>query len=38
MVVAAVWHMAGHYGQLVEYLRMDGIVPPPTQKYGLAVR
>lgn len=38
IAVAAVWHIADHYGQLVEYLRMNGIVPPPTQRYGLAVR
>lgn len=38
VAVAAVWHMADHYGQLVEYLRMNRIVPPSTQKYGLAVR
>jgi DinB family protein len=36
--VASVWHMTDHYGQLVEYLRMNGIVPPMTQKYGLKVR
>ena len=38
IAVAAVWHIADHYGQIVEYLRMNGIVPPSTQKYGLAVR
>ena len=31
--VVAVWHITDHYGQLVEYLRMNGIVPPMTQKY-----
>jgi len=36
--VVAVWHITDHYGQLVEYLRMNGIVPPTTQKYGLKVR
>ncbi len=36
--VAAVWHIADHYGQLVEYLRMNGIVPPPTRQYGFEVR
>jgi uncharacterized damage-inducible protein DinB len=36
--VTAVWHITDHYGQLVEYLRMCGIVPPMTQKYGLKVR
>ena len=38
MGVISVWHMSDHYGQLVEYLRMNGIVPPMTQKYGLKVR
>ena len=36
--VVAVWHMTDHYGQLVEYLRMNGIVPPMTQKYRVGVR
>lgn len=36
--VVSVWHITDHYGQLVEYLRMNGIVPPMTQKYGLKVR
>jgi uncharacterized damage-inducible protein DinB len=36
--VIAVWHITDHYGQLVEYLRLNGIVPPNTQKYGLKVR
>ena len=38
VAVAAVWHVSDHYGQLVEYLRTNGIVPPSTQQYGLAVR
>lgn len=38
IAVVAVWHIADHYGQIVEYLRMNGIVPPPTEKYGLKVR
>lgn len=38
VAVAAVWHVSDHYGQLVEYLRLNGIVPPSTQKYGLKVR
>jgi hypothetical protein len=29
IAVAAVWHVADHYGQIIEYLRMNGIVPPP---------
>jgi uncharacterized damage-inducible protein DinB len=36
--VVAVWHITDHYGQLVEYLRMNGMVPPMTQKYGVKVR
>ena len=24
----AIWHASDHYGQLVVYLRMNGIVPP----------
>jgi hypothetical protein len=36
--VLSVWHITDHYGQLVEYLRMNSIVPPMTQKYGLKVR
>ena len=38
IAVVSVWHMSDHYGQLVEYLRMNGIVPPMTQKYGLKIR
>jgi uncharacterized damage-inducible protein DinB len=36
--VVAVWHISDHYGQIVEYLRMNGIVPPSTKQYPLAVR
>jgi uncharacterized damage-inducible protein DinB len=36
--IVSVWHITDHYGQIVEYLRMNGIVPPMTQKYGLKVR
>jgi uncharacterized damage-inducible protein DinB len=35
---ASLWHMTDHYGQLVVYLRLNGIVPPTTVKYGLKVR
>lgn len=28
MAVLATWHVADHYGQMVEYVRMNGIVPP----------
>lgn len=38
MAVTAVWHITDHYGQIVEYLRMNGIVPPPTQQAPLKVR
>jgi DinB superfamily len=37
MAVLAAWHVADHYGQLVEYLRMNGIAPPasrPTSTVG----
>ena len=27
-------HSMDHYGQMVEYLRMNGIVPPASQKQG----
>ena len=27
----AVWHASDHYGQLVVYLRMNGLVPPSSQ-------
>ena len=27
----AIWHISDHYGQLVVYLRMNGIVPPASQ-------
>jgi len=38
IAVAAVWHIADHYGQLVVYLRLNSIVPPATRQYPLAVR
>ena len=38
IAVAAVWHITDHYGQLVVYLRLNGIVPPITQQYPLTVR
>jgi len=38
MATIAVWHIADHYGQIVYYVRLNGIVPPPTQKQGLQVR
>ncbi len=27
----ALWHVSDHYGQLVEYVRMNGIVPPASR-------
>ena len=38
VAIAAVWHLADHYGQIVPYLRMNHIVPPQTQQYPLTVR
>ena len=31
LTTLAVWHASDHYGQLVVYLRMKGIVPPASQ-------
>lgn len=31
-LTATVWHISDHYGQLVQYLRMNGIVPPASRK------
>jgi uncharacterized damage-inducible protein DinB len=38
IAAAALWHITDHYGQLVVYLRLNGIVPPVTQQYPLKVR
>jgi len=38
LAIAAVWHITDHYGQMVVYLRLNGIVPPVTQQYPLKVR
>jgi hypothetical protein len=38
VAIAAVWHLADHYGQIVPYLRMNNIVPPPTERYPVVVR
>ncbi len=38
LAVTAVWHVSDHYGQLVEYLRMNGIVPPATAAMTLPIR
>jgi uncharacterized damage-inducible protein DinB len=32
IAVLAVWHVSDHYGQIVEYLRMNGIVPPASRQ------
>jgi uncharacterized damage-inducible protein DinB len=32
VLVLAASHVRDHYGQMVEYLRMNGIVPPPSRK------
>ena len=32
LTTLAVWHASDHYGQLVVYLRMNGIVPPASQR------
>jgi uncharacterized damage-inducible protein DinB len=31
----AIAHLMDHYGQMVEYLRMNGIVPPASRKPGM---
>jgi hypothetical protein len=31
MVDATIWHNYDHYGQLVVYLRMNGIIPPASR-------
>jgi len=31
MCITAVWHVTDHYGQMVEYLRMNGIIPPASR-------
>jgi len=38
LAITAVWHIADHYGQLVPYARMNGIVPPSTSRFPLSVR
>ena len=32
MATAVAWHGFDHYGQMVEYLRMNGIVPPASRR------
>ena len=31
LAITAVWHLADHYGQLVIYMRLNGIVPPESR-------
>jgi uncharacterized damage-inducible protein DinB len=31
IAMLAIWHASDHYGQLVEYLRMNGLVPPASR-------
>ena len=31
LATVSIWHASDHYGQLVVYLRMNGIVPPASQ-------
>jgi hypothetical protein len=31
-LTAVVWHISDHYGQTVQYLRMNGIVPPASRR------
>src|SRR3989475_6847349 len=38
IAVAAVWHIADHYGQIVEEFGVNGIVFPSLHKYGVAGR
>jgi len=30
-LAVALWHASDHYGQLIEYVRMNGVVPPASQ-------
>jgi uncharacterized damage-inducible protein DinB len=32
LATLAIWHASDHYGQLAVYLRMNGIVPPASQR------
>lgn len=34
LTTLAVWHASDHYGQLVVYLRMNGLVPPASRSPG----
>jgi hypothetical protein len=32
MAMIVTWHSFDHYGQMVEYLRMNGIIPPASRQ------
>ena len=32
MATLAIWHASDHYGQLIVYLRSNGIVPPASRR------
>lgn len=34
LTTLAIWHASDHYGQLVVYLRMNGLVPPASRSSG----
>src|ERR1700693_5248774 len=34
LAISVAWHGYDHYGQMVEYLRMNGIVPPASRSDG----
>lgn len=36
LITLAVWHASDHYGQLVVYLRMNGLVPPASRASGVS--
>jgi len=31
LATVVIWHNAGHYGQMIIYLRLNGIVPPASR-------
>ena len=38
LVVLALTHISDHYGQAVEYLRMNGVVPPASNMKGMQMQ
>ena len=32
MATSITWHSFDHYGQMVEYLRMNGMIPPASRR------